>query len=129
MDEPLTFALFTAVGVVTAALGYTIGRSVGQKEGHEKGMSEVSFLVGPYVSVEEERAEIGYSLQIVLRGEPVLRPIDTIIVDEQGKKLDQDKEQVKRWTSNALGYATTMIGELKAAGLAAAPAEEKKRRR
>lgn len=119
MDLTITLALYATTVFVAGALGFTIGRSVGQKEGFDRGVTqaEVSLQITPYTHVQAELAEVGYSLQLVCKGKPVLRPIDVVTKPETGKKLDKDKEKQAHWKAEALGVATTIVNEAKAAGV------------
>lgn len=126
MDLTITLAVYAATVLVSGALGYAIGQAVGHKDGFDKGVkeAEVSFLVEPYAHVEAERAEVGYTLRILCKGEQVLEPIDVVTRTDTGKKLDKDKERVAQGRSDALGAATTFVNGARAAGVNAKLADK-----
>jgi hypothetical protein len=120
MPEPLTVVLFVVGGALLATLGYAVGRSVGMKEGYERGCSDVSLQVGPYQQVRDSlfggrSVEAGFTLTICKAGQPVLAPIDTIVVEE--RKVS--RERLAQITAAALGAATATVALAQKGGIGA----------
>lgn len=122
--DGLSLFLFAVVAFIGAAMGYTVGRSVGQKEGYERGVGELGLHVGPYTLAQKDHLEVGYTVQIVVKGKPVLQPIDTIVEEVPGQKFD--KHELTKQSALALGMAAKMVEKARAGGLAAKLVEPKK---